>query len=134
MYTYMSYVYNMYFRIGECRYVCDRNVCIYIYIYTHTYRMAYAYRMHIRIYMNIYIYIYIYTYTHTRKPFHSSPVHSVPARVRKYVVVRTLVNIFNRRQHPKIPHIHAISFKIQLDSNRAGSYFTRVDFQKVHAQ
>ena len=40
------------------------------------------------------------------------------------------LNIFNRRQHPKIPHIHAINFKIQLDSNRAGSYFTRVDFKK----
>ena len=39
--------------------------------------------------------------------------------------VSTLVNMFNRPQDRKMPRIHVISFKIQLDSNRAGSYFTR---------
>ena len=93
----------------------------YIYIYIYIY-----------IYLHLYIYIYIYTYVHENR---SIPVLSIPfQRVFVIMCVRTLVHIFNWRQGPKNPRIHAISFKIQLDSNRAKSYFTRVDFPKVRAQ
>ena len=107
----MIYVYNTLFGIGECTYVCN----IYIYIY---------------------IYIYIHTHIHENR---SIPVLSIPFQrvfVSTYVCmyVRTLVNIVNRRQHPKVSQIYAINFKIQLDSNRVGSYFKRVDFQNVHAR
>ena len=84
------------------------------------------------IYIYVCIYIYIYTYVHENR---SIPVLSIPfQRVFVITCVGTLVHIFNRRQDPQIPRIHAINFKIQLDSNRAGSYFTRVDFPKIHAQ
>ena len=99
-----------------------------IYIYTYIYIYVY----YIYIYIYIYIHIYIYTYVHENR---SIPVLSIPfQRVFVITCVRTLVHIFNRRHGPKIPRIHAIIFDIQFDSNRAGSYFTRVDFPKVHAQ
>ena len=85
-------------------------------------------------YMYIYIYICIFIYTYVHENC-SIPVLPIPfQRVFVSTCVRTLVNMFTRRQEPKNPRIHAINFKIQLDSNRAGSYFTCVDFLKIHAQ
>ena len=76
--------------------------------------------------------MYIHTYVHENR---SIPVLSITfQRVFVITCVRTLVHILNRRQDPQIPRIHAIKFKIQLVSNRAGSYFTRVHFPKSHAQ
>ena len=117
-------------------------ICNYIHVMVHVYNtyviqdrrmyILYIYIYVLLISLSIYIYMYIHTYVHENR---SIPVLSIPfQRVFVITCVRTLVHIFNRRQDPQISRIHAINFEIQLDSNRAGSYFTRVGFPKIHAQ